>query len=168
MSSTAISGAWKAAAVGAVLALAACGPNEREVGGFSNDLLGNEIKIEALKDPAIPNVVCHMAYFERGVVDRVSKGNWFEDPSNSSVSCQRTGPIDLKGIDLGRGGDEIFSQRMSLFFKRTAVRRIVDLENRSILYVSHSREIVEGSAKMSISSVPLTEAEVAAVRAPGR
>jgi CreA protein len=168
MSSTAISGAWKAAAFGAVLALAACGPNEREVGGFSNDLLGNEIKIEALKDPAIPNVVCHMAYFERGVVDRVSKGNWFEDPSNSSVSCQRTGPIDLKGVDLGRGGDEIFSQRMSLFFKRTAVRRIVDLENRSILYVSHSREIVEGSAKMSISSVPLTEAEVAAVRAPGR
>ncbi|TPW07989.1 MAG: hypothetical protein FD124_726 [Alphaproteobacteria bacterium] len=54
---------------------------------------------------------------------------------------------------------------MSLFFKRTAVRRIVDLENRSILYVSHSREIVEGSAKMSISSVPLTEAEVAATRA---
>jgi CreA protein len=168
MSSIAVTGAWKAAAIGALLALAACGPRENEVGGFSNDLLGNEIKIEALKDPAIPSVVCHMAYFERGVIDRASKGNWFEDPSNSSVSCQRTGPIDLKGVDLGRSGDEIFSQRMSLFFKRTAVRRIVDLENRSILYVSHSREIIEGSAKMSISSVPLTEAEVSAARTTQR
>lgn len=161
-------GVWKVIALGALLALSACGPNKREVGGFSNDLLGNEIKVEALKDPALPNVVCHIAYFERGVLDRARQGNWFEDPSNSSVSCQRTGPINLKGVDLGHSGDEIFSQRTSLFFKRTAVRRIVDLENRSILYVSHSREIVEGSAKMSISSVPLTEAEVAAARAPGR
>jgi len=164
MSSKLTKGVWKVAAVCAVLAVASCGRNEREVGGFSNDLLGNEIKVEALKDPAIPSVICHMAYFERGVLDRARQGNWFEDPSNSAVSCQRTGAIDLKGVDLGHSGDEIFSQRTSLFFKRTAVRRIVDLDNRSILYVSHSREVVEGSAKMSISSVPLTEAEVAAVR----
>ncbi len=155
----------RAATVCAVLALAACGDNKREVGEFSNDLLGNEIKIEALPDPAIPSVVCHMARFERGVLDRARQGNWFEDPSNSSVSCQRTGPINLAGVPLGRGGDEIFSDRQSLFFKRTALRRIVDLDNRSILYISHSREIIEGSAKMSISSVQLTPEEVAAARA---
>jgi CreA protein len=149
-----------------LLALAACGDSKNEVGSFSNDLLGNEIKIEALPDPAIPSVVCHMARFERSVLDRARQGNWFEDPSNSAVACQRTGPIDLRGVDLGRGGDEIFSERQSLFFKRTAVRRIVDLDNRSILYVSHSREIIEGSAKMSISSVQLTPEEVAAARAP--
>jgi CreA protein len=156
---------WKAVAVCALLALTGCGRNERNVGEFSNDLLGNEIKVEALPDPAIPGVICHMAYFERGVIDRATKGNWFEDPSNSSVACQRVGAIDLKGVDLGKSGDEIFSQRLSLFFKRNAVRRIVDLQNKSILYVSHSREIVEGSAKMSISTVVLTDAEVAAARA---
>jgi CreA protein len=146
------------------LALAACGPQRENVGEFSNDLLGNEIKIEALPDPEIPGIICHMAYFERGVWDRVSKGNWFEDPSNSSVSCQKIAPADLSKASMGRSGEEIFSQRQSLFFKRTAVRRIIDLQNRSILYVSHSREIIEGSAKMSISSVPLTAQEAATAK----
>lgn len=150
-------------AAGALLALAlgACGDADNEVGEFSNDLLGNEIMVEALRDPDIPNVVCHVAYFDRSVLDRLRQGNWFENPSNSSVSCQRIGPIDLGGIDSSRSGEEIFNQRQSLFFKRTAVRRIVDLANRSILYVSHSREIVEGSAKISISTVPLSAEEAA-------
>ena len=150
------------------LFLTACGRSERRVGEFSNDLLGNEIKIEAIADPAIPGIMCHLAYFERGVLDRVRQGNWFEDPSNSSVSCQRVGPIDLSRVPLSRNGQEVFSQRLSLFFKRNAVRRIVDLEHRTILYVSHSREIIEGSAKMDISTVLLTPEEVAAARAARR
>jgi hypothetical protein len=33
-------------------ALSACGgPSDKKVGGFSNDLLGNEIAVEALRDP---------------------------------------------------------------------------------------------------------------------
>ena len=144
--------------------LAACGDNDRDVGEFSNDLLGNEIMVEALADPEIPGVVCHLAYFDRSFLDRMRQGNWFENPSNSAVSCQRIGPIDLTNADLDRSGEEIFSQRQSLFFKRVAVRRIVDLQNRSIVYVSHSREIVEGSAKIAISSVALTPEEAAAAQ----
>lgn len=155
-----------AAALAALLALAACGDGGNQVGEFSNDLAGNEIKVEALADPAIPGVICHFAYFERGVLDRLRQGNWFEDPSNSSVSCQRTGPIDVRAISASRSGEEIFNQRISLFFKNNAVRRIVDLDNGMLIYVSHSREIVEGSAKIDISSVPLTAEEVAAARAP--
>jgi CreA protein len=48
------------AAACAVLALAACGDREGSVGEFSNDLLGNEIMVEALPDPDIPGVVCHV------------------------------------------------------------------------------------------------------------
>jgi CreA protein len=105
-----------------------------------------------------------MARFDRSVIDRLRQGNWFENPSNSSVSCQRIGPIDLSGVPLSRSGEEIFNQRQSLFFKNNAIRRIVDLDHRTILYVSHSREIVEGSAKMDISTVLLTPEEVAAAR----
>jgi CreA protein len=153
------------AALAAALLLSACGNRDSEVGEFSNDLLGNEIKVEALADPGIPGVICHMAYFERGVLDRIGNGNWFEDPSNSAVSCQRVGPIDLAGVDLSRAGDEIFNNRISLFFKNNAIRRIVDLDHGTIVYVSHSREIVRGSAKMDISTVVLTPQEVAAARA---
>jgi CreA protein len=140
------------------------GDNARDVGEFSNDLLGNEIMVEALPDPALPGVVCHVAYFDRSVLDRLRQGNWFENPSNSAVSCQRIGPIDLSGVSTARAGEEIFSQRQSLFFKNVAVRRIVDQRNRSLLYVSHSREIIEGSAKLDISSIALTAAEAATAR----
>ena len=121
-----MSRAWKAASI-AVLALlgAACCRNGREVGGFSNDLLGNGIKIEALADPGVPGVVCHLAYFDRSFLDRMRQGNWFENPSNSAVTCERVGPINLSRADLDHSGDEIFSQSASLLFKRLAVRRIV-------------------------------------------
>lgn len=153
------------AAACAALALAACGDREGSVGEFSNDFLGNEIMVEALPDPDIPGVVCHVAYFDRSALDRLRQGNWFENPSNSAVSCQRIGPIDISGVSTARSGEEVFNQRQSLFFKNVAVRRIIDLENSSIVYVSHSREIVEGSAKIDLSSVPLTPQEVAAARA---
>jgi len=153
------------AALLALWTLAACGDREGAVGEFSNDLLGNEIMVEAVRDPAIPGVVCHVTYFDRSVLDRLRQGNWFENPSNSAVSCQRIGPIDLSGVRSSRAGEEIFNQRQSLFFKNVAIRRIVDLENSSLVYVSHSREIVEGSAKLDMSTIALTAAEVAAARA---
>ncbi|MGE3303051.1 MAG: CreA family protein [Hyphomonadaceae bacterium] len=149
------------ALLGALAAmLAACGgPSDREVASFSNDLMGNAIAIEALPDPAIPAVVCHLAYFDRSFLDRIRQGNWFENPSNSAVSCVRTGPISLAGVPLGAAGEEIFSQRQSLLFKRMALRRVVDRRNRVILYIAHSRELVEGSAKIAMSSVALNESE---------
>jgi CreA protein len=152
-------------AAAAALMLAACGDREGQVGEFSNDLLGNEVMVEALRDPAIPGVVCHVTYFDRSVLDRLRQGNWFENPSNSGISCQRIGPIDLRGVRSTQAGQEIFNQRQSLFFKNVAVRRIVDLENSSLVYVSHSREIVEGSAKIDLSTIALTPEEVAAARA---
>ncbi len=145
-----------------LMALASCGNDADEVGEFKNDWLGNEIKVEALKDPGAPGVVCHFTHFDRGVWDRIGKGNWFEDPSNASIDCQRAGPIDISGIADGKDGEEVFSQRQSLFFKNVAVRRILDRENRALLYVVYSRRLVEGSAKMSLSTVPLTPEELAA------
>lgn len=137
--------------------VAACGDEgaHREVGEFANDWTGNEIKLEALKDPKVEGVTCHLSYFERGVIDRVAKGNWFEDPSNASIACRQTGPIAIGAIDHDKNGEEVFSQRQSLVFKQLAVRRIFDAENETLIYVVYSRKPVDGSAKMSISSIAL-------------
>ncbi len=146
------------------LALAACGNDATEVGEFKNDWLGNEIKIEALKDPKVPGIVCHFTHFDRGFWDRIGKGNWFEDPSNASIDCQRSGPVDLSRAKLSKSGAKVFDQKQSLFFKHVSVRRIVDLENRAVLYVVYSNKPVDGSAKMSLSTISLTEDEVAPYR----
>ena len=154
-------GRWSIASSLALVMLAACGRNAEQVGAFSNDWTGNEIKVEAVHDPDIPGVVCHITYFDRSVLDRLRQGNWFENPSNTSIACQRIAPLDLSQANLRTSGEEVFSQRQSLFFKNVGVRRILDIPNRSILYVSYSRQVVEGSAKMSLSSVALTDEDLA-------
>lgn len=149
---------FRTAALGlfAITALAACGGSDSsEVGEFKNDWIGNEIKIQALPDPKVSGVTCHVSHFDRAFWDRVSKGNWFEDPSNASIACRQTGPITIGDIDRGKDGEEVFSQRISLVFKALAVRRIFDEENNTLIYVVFSREPAEGSAKMGISTISL-------------
>jgi len=127
----------------------------KEVGQVGVDWLGNDIIVEAIADPDVKGVTCHVAYFERGLIDRLQKGNWFEDPSNSSIACRQTGPIEIGDIDLDEDGEEIFKSSRSLIWKKLVVKRIYDRENNTLIYLSHSRQVQDGSAKMSLSTVPL-------------
>jgi CreA protein len=135
-------------------------PAADEVGSFTNDWTGNGIVVEAIADPKIAGIICHVARFERGVLDKLTKGNWFEDPSNASIACGQSGPIVIGDIERDEKGEEVFSQRLSLIFKSLAVRRIYDEKNDTLVYVVYSRQVKEGSAKMAISTVALRGAEV--------
>ena len=131
-----------------------------EIGSFTNDWSGNEIVVEAIEDPKIRGITCHVTHFERGLIDRLRKGNWFEDPSNASIACRQTGPIVIGDIERDDEGEEVFNERKSLVFKNLAVRRIYDEAHRTLVYVIYSREVVEGSAKMNVSTVALHGADV--------
>jgi len=126
-----------------------------EVGNVDVDWLGNDIIIEAFQDPDVQGVTCHVAYFERGLIDRLQKGNWFEDPSNSSIECRQTGPLVVGDIDRSDEGESVFSERRSIIWKSLNVKRILDETNQTLIYISHAKQIQDGSAKMSISTVPL-------------
>ncbi|TCP43008.1 CreA family protein [Rhodovulum marinum] len=140
------------AALLAALPLAA--PAE-EVGRVGVDWTGNDIIIEAVHDPKVKGVTCHLTYFDRSLLDRLSQGNWFEDPSNASIACRQTGPIEIGDIDMGPDGEEVFRERQSIVFKSIRVKRIYDAPNRTLIYLAHARELAQGSAKMAISTVPL-------------
>lgn len=130
------------------------------VGKVGVDWIGNDIIVEAVADPEVKGVTCHVTYFDRSIIDRLKQGNWFEDPSNSSIACRQTGPIAIGDIDLSRGGEEVFRQGRSLIWKDLLVKRIYDKQNDTLVYLAHSRQIIEGSAKMAISTVPLYGEEV--------
>jgi len=132
-----------------------------QVGKVGVDWIGNDIIIDAVADPQVKGVTCHVTYFDRSVIDRVKNGNWFEDPSNNSISCRQTGPIEIGDIDLSKGGDEVFKTGMSLIWKKLVVNRIYDKENDTLIYLAHSRELTDGSAKMAISTIPLYGQNVA-------
>ncbi|PVA11880.1 CREA protein [Pelagivirga sediminicola] len=150
-------GLHAARATGAVLlaALLAVPAAAEKVGEIGVDWAGNDIVIEAINDPDVTGVTCHLAYFKRGLIDRLANGNWFEDPSNSAIECQQTGPITLGDIDRSKGGEDVFRASRSIIFKSLRVKRIYDKANNSLVYVAHGRELTQGSAKVSISTVPV-------------
>jgi CreA protein len=141
--------------------LAAGAARTEEVGRFSNDWTGNGMVVEAFADPKVAGVTCHLVRFDRSVIDRLTKGNWFENPSNSAISCERTGPIVVGKIATGPKGEEVFAERLSLFFKSMAVRRIYDKKNDTLVYVAYSRQVKDASAKMALATVALYGGDVA-------
>ncbi|QLQ20870.1 MAG: CreA family protein [Exiguobacterium profundum] len=137
------------------LSLAALPAAAEEVGRVGVDWVGNDVVVEAFADPKVQGVTCHVAYFSRSVIDRLSQGNWFEDPSYSAADCAATGPIVLGDIDRSGDGENVFSEGRSLIFKSLKVTRIWDEKNRTLIYLAHASELTQGSGKMSISTVPV-------------
>lgn len=141
-----------------VAALLASPALAEEIGQVGVDWVGNDIIIEAFADPDVQGVTCHLAYFDRSVIDRLQQGNWFEDPSYSAVDCTQTGPIVLGKIDRSGGGEEVFSEGRSLILKSLKVTRVYDAKNKALVYLAHASELTQGSGKMSLSVVPLGDA----------
>jgi len=146
-------------AAGLLLCAAPIARADDEIGSFRNDWTGNSIVIEAIPDPKVQGITCHLAHFDRSVIDRLAKGNWFEDPSNSSIACRQTGPIVVGAIDVSKAGEEVFSERASLVFKSIAIRRIYDRKNDTLVYVAYARQVKDASAKMSLTTVALGPAQ---------
>lgn len=143
----------------AIFGLALAAPLRAEqVGEIDVDWVGNDIIVEAVADPKVTGVTCHIAYFERGLFDRLSKGNWFEDPSNASIACRQTGPISVGDIETDEEGEDVFRTSRSIILKSLRVKRIFDEKNQTLIYVAHAAELTDGSAKVSMSTVPLYNA----------
>ena len=54
----------------------------------------------------------------------------------------------------------MFREGLSLIWKKLVVTRVYDKKNNTLIYLAHSRELTDGSAKMSISTIPLFEQPV--------
>lgn len=145
----------RACAAAAFLMASAGAAGAEVVGEVGVDWIGNDIIVEAVADPKISGVTCHVTYFDRGIIDRLKNGNWFEDPSNNSIACRQTGPIVIDDIELSKEGEEVFREGMSLIWKSLVVNRIYDKANDTLIYLVHTRELTDGSAKMAISTIPM-------------
>lgn len=125
--------------------------SDSEVGDVSLGLFTTkDIKIDALRDPIVTGVTCHISSIEANLD--------FSDPSDSSIACRQTGEITEKmitQIDKSGSGEVVFKKSKSIFFKNMKVRRIYDAESQTLMYVSYSTKETSGSYKHSLSTVPL-------------
>jgi CreA protein len=112
----------------------------------------DKVCISDFDDPKVPGVTCY--------ISQARKGGWGqplglnEDPSNFSVACRQMGPIAVD-ISTLPGREEAFSEKTSIFFKKTRIYRIPDLKRNTLIYVAISAKIIEGSPANSISAVPI-------------
>ena len=115
----------------------------------------DKIVVEAFDDPMVPGVTC---YLSRATTGGISGSlGLAEDSSDASISCQQTGPIHLvEDIKQGkREGEEVFQTDTSLMFKTLQVVRFYDAKRHSLIYLTYSDKVVDGSPKNSISAVPI-------------
>jgi CreA protein len=114
----------------------------------------DKIVIEAFDDPKVPGVACHLSRAKTGGF----KGaiGVAEDTSDASIACRQVGPINVNLADLKKeDGEQVFSERTSLLFKRMQVVRFIDVKRSVIVYLVYSDKVIEGSPKNAISSVPI-------------
>ncbi|MBY0510685.1 MAG: CreA family protein [Rhodospirillaceae bacterium] len=111
----------------------------------------DKICVESFKDPEVDGVVCHVSRAKTGGF----KGavGVAEDTSDAAIACRQVGPIVMKN-EL-KDGDQVFRERTSLLFKKLQVVRFYDKPNNTLVYLSYSDRIIEGSPKNSISTVPI-------------
>jgi catabolite regulation protein CreA len=97
------------------------------------------LQIERFEDPKVQGVVLYISNFDRPITEKLSGGNFFNDPSYASVACARTGPISIAdNIAKGPQGEEVFEESRSLLFKTLRVQRVYDEEKKTVVYVSYN------------------------------
>ena len=153
--------------LGLAVMLAACGgASSEEIGAVDTvfKLIGpdHKIVVDAYDDPRVAGVTCYVSRAKTGGV----KGalGLAEDKSEASIACRQTGVISFPGgKPLGKQ-EEMFSERISLVFKRLRVVRMVDTKRNTLVYLTYSDRVIEGSPQNSVTAVPVPAGTVIPVK----
>jgi CreA protein len=139
-------------------ALAASSAQAQKIGDVSTAFQwigpNHKIVVEAYDDPQVAGVTCYISRARTGGI----KGGLglAEDRAEASIACRQVGPVQFKGpLPLE---DEVFSERMSVLFKRLRVVRMVDAERNTLVYLTYSDKLIEGSPQNAVTAVPVDRA----------
>ena len=91
----------------------------------------DDIIVEAYDDPLVQGVTC-------------------------SISCHQVGPVKIEKPLKKK--EDVFSERLSILFKRLRVVRMVDSTRNALVYLTYSDKLIDGSPKNSVSAVPIDPA----------
>jgi CreA protein len=114
----------------------------------------HKIVVDAYDDPGVSGVTCYVSRAKTGGI----KGGLglAEDKSEASIACRQVGPITFaKPL---RQQEEMFNERISLVFKKLRVVRMVDKTRNTLIYLTYSDRVIEGSPQNSVTAVPVDRA----------
>jgi CreA protein len=114
----------------------------------------HKIVVEAYDDPRVAGVTCHVSRAKTGGISGAL--GVAEDKAEASIACRQVGPISFTQPLPQQ--EEVFSQRLSVLFKRLRIVRMVDRKRNTLVYLTYSDRLIEGSPKNSITAVPVDRA----------
>ena len=120
----------------------------------------DKIVVGAYDDPKVGGVTCYVSRAKTGGY----KGalGLAEDKSEASIACRQTGPITFaKPLEQQ---EDVLTERTSLVFKKLRVVRIVDKPRNTLVYLTYSDRLIEGSPQNSVTAVPVERGNVIPVR----
>ena len=115
----------------------------------------HKIVVDAHDDPKVTGVTCYVSRAKTGGVSGAL--GLAEDKSEASIACRQVGPIAFVGKPLELR-EEVFNERISLVFKRLRVVRMVDRKRNTLVYMTYSDRVIEGSPQNSVTAVPVDRA----------
>jgi len=115
----------------------------------------HKIVIDAFDDPDVTGVTCYVSRAKKGGVSGAL--GLAEDTSDASISCRQVGPIQIPERVANRkaDGEQVFKEHLSLLFKTLQVVRFYDAKRNTLVYLTYSDKLVDGSPKNSVSAVPI-------------
>jgi CreA protein len=111
----------------------------------------HKIVVDAYDDPKVVGVTCYVSRAKTGGI----KGalGVAEDKSDASIACRAVGPISVSQALPQQ--EEVFNERISLVFKKLRIVRMVDTKRNTLVYLTYSDRLIEGSPQNSVTAVPV-------------
>ena len=117
---------------------------QRIVGEMSGSgfFLKDTLRTESFNDPKVDGVQLYLSDFQKPLTEKIVAGDVFTDPTLAGLTCSArgrvvVGPEAVTTVE----GEEVFSEARSLLFKSLKVRRIIDREGKSVVYVLYSQKL---------------------------
>ena len=111
----------------------------------------HKIVVDAYDDPKVGGVTCYVSRAKTGGISGAV--GLAEDKAEASIACRQVGPVSFgKPLPVQ---EEIFNERLSLLFKKLRVVRMVDKKRNTLVYLTYSDRVIEGSPKNSVTAVPV-------------
>jgi CreA protein len=111
----------------------------------------HKIVVEAYDDPKVDGVTCYISRAKTGGVSGAL--GLAEDKAEASIACRQIGTISFKKPLAQQ--EEVFSESLSILFKKLRIIRIVDKNRNALVYLTYSDKLVDGSPKNSVTAVPV-------------
>ena len=120
----------------------------------------HKIVVEAYDDPKVSGVTCYVSRARTGGI----KGalGLAEDRAEASIACRQVGPIAFR--EPLPQQEEVFSERLSIVFKKLRIVRIVDPKRNALAYLTYTDRLIDGYPQNAITAVPVDRATVIPLR----